>query len=72
MSIEDYWNDVAIYYIEFTVNKKGKNYLIKQTIILNIEAKYNLQEIIKMKFSDVTGINYIDNIGEGLCLKGER
>ncbi|MEG2292779.1 MAG: hypothetical protein RR936_04055 [Carnobacterium sp.] len=69
MKIEDHWNDVEIYYVEFIVKQKNHNRIIRKTIVVDCENDYNIQEIIGNKFNNVIEINCIDSMGDGLCLK---
>lgn len=67
MSIEDYWRDDVIYYVNFTTEQGQK---ISKTLVLSVD--YSLKEvenIIESKFSSVQSINHIDVWEDCLSLK---
>lgn len=67
MSIEEYWRDDVIYYVEFTT-KHGQK--ISKALVLSVE--YSLKEvekIIESKFYNVQSINHIDIWEDCLSLK---
>lgn len=67
MSIEEYWRDEVIYYVEF-MTKKGLK--ISKNIVLSVD--YSLEEvknIVESKFYNVQSVNHIDVLEDCLSLK---
>lgn len=69
MKIEDYWNDVEIYYIEFVVQQKSIQRTVTKIVIFDFEWEESLEKLIRKNFKNVVQINFIDSIGNGLQLK---
>lgn len=74
MIIDDNWNDVFIYNVEFKVlieNKIGefeKN--ISKSLVFSCELdEKKVAQIVKEKFRNVIKVNYVDYFGESLELK---
>lgn len=68
MGIEDNWNDVILYNVEFT--KKNMPYHIRKTIVFydnpNVE---DVRSMVMNKFSNIETIRYIEELGIGLLVK---
>lgn len=71
MKIEDHWNDVEIYYIEFVVQQRDIQRTITKIVVFDFNSKDKVKELIQKNFKNVVQINFIDNIGDGLHLKNE-
>lgn len=71
MKIEDYWNDVEIYYIEFVVQQRDIQRTMTKIVVFDYEIEATVPELIQKKFKNVIQIKFIDNIGDGLHLKKE-
>ncbi|EHZ7795115.1 hypothetical protein ABZ134_002873 [Listeria monocytogenes] len=67
MSIDDYWLDIDIYFISFTVSVKNKKKKIERLIALdsNIE-EIDVEASIFKYFNNVVSIETIDLWQEGL------
>lgn len=72
MRIEDHWNDVGVYNIEFVVQQKDCWRIIEKIVVFDSESEHEMSAIIKNKFNNVVKINFIDSIGDGLHLKKEE
>lgn len=67
MSIEEYWRDDVIYYVEFTT-EQGQN--ISKALVLSVEFSLKeVEKIIESKFYNVKSINHIDMWEDCLSLK---
>lgn len=65
--IEDYWEDIEVYYVKFITNE---NNIITKMIALDIDCSLKeIEEIIFSKFNRIKKIVYIESIGDGLSLK---
>lgn len=71
MRIEDYWDDVEVYYVEFVVQLIDIKKTMNKIVVFDYEIEATIPELIQKKFKNVIQINFIDNIGEGLHLKKE-
>lgn len=72
MKIEDYWNDVEVYYIEFVVQQRSIQRTVTKIVVFDYENEESLEELVKKNFKNVVKINFIDSIGDGLQLKKEE
>lgn len=70
-SIEENWQDVTVYYVEFT--SLGRNQTIsthRKTLIFNnsiiVEDVYDL---VKARFSNILDVTEVDELADGLLLK---
>ncbi|WP_421000839.1 hypothetical protein ACOJIU_18390 (plasmid) [Carnobacterium maltaromaticum] len=69
--IEEFWDDITVYYVEFTAktNKAPVKKFRKMLIFKADIRKNDLDGIIKKYFNGIIEVTHIDEIDEGLCLK---
>lgn len=68
MRIEEFWQDVSIYLVDFETEKKKQ--IQKYIVLDHLQTICEIEEIIKASFGDVTKIISIDEItAMGLRLK---
>ncbi|MEF9937928.1 MULTISPECIES: hypothetical protein [Carnobacterium] len=77
MIIDDNWNDVFIYNVEFQVLvKSGTDEFeksISKSLVFNSElGESKVATIIKEKFKNVVKVSYVDYFGESLELKNKN
>ena len=77
MIIDDNWDDVFIYNVEFQVlitSKTGefeKN--ISKSLVFSSELDENkVADIVKEKFGNVIKVNYVDYFGDSLEFKNQN
>lgn len=77
MIIDDNWNDVFIYNVEFQVLVKSKTGEFKKNISKSLVFSSELDEnkvadIVKEKFGNVIKVNYVDYFGDSLEFKNQN
>ena len=70
--IDDYWEDITIYYVEFTSHSnsdiKRKH---RKTLAFNISiSKENICHLVAIYFNNIDEVIYVDEVSDGLLLKG--
>lgn len=68
MSIENYWEDVETYYIEFLTDN-GTRRIDKLIVVKSEISTDDIYRMIRIKFSRVEKILHVDHWGAGLLLK---
>lgn len=69
--IEEFWDDITVYYVEFTAksNKEPVRKFRKTLIFQTVTRKEDIDSIIKKYFSNIIEVTHIDELDDGLCLK---
>lgn len=69
--IEEYWDDIMVYYVEFSVyDKKEQMFICRKTLVLPAFIhEEEVKEIIKTHFTNVSEVLAVDTLNEGLLLK---
>lgn len=72
MEIEDFWEDVNIYYIEFETKWTSRGTIRKIEKCIILPTSYSVEQVKKIvstHFTKVKKINHVDYWGEGMLLK---
>lgn len=70
-TIDDYWEDVTIYYVEFVAstgsNSKRKH---RKTLAFNSSiSKEDVYHLVSVYFNHIDEVLYVDELTDGLRLK---
>lgn len=69
--IGDYWEDIVVYVIEFTATTAGGKHMYRKTVAFDRAVnKEDINNLISVYFKNVDRILYIDELTDGLYLKG--
>lgn len=70
MRIEDYWEDVFLYYVQFKVNQDGRDRTIFKCIILYAPStNLEITKLIFSKFNNVESVTSIELYDDALLMK---
>lgn len=73
MRIEDYWEDVFLYYVQFRVNQDGRDRIVSKSIILYAPlTNLEITNLIFSKFNKVESIKLIEFQEDVLLIKEHK
>lgn len=69
--IGDYWEDIVVYVIEFTAITAGGKQRYRKTVAFDrTVSEEDINNLINIYFKNVDRILYVDELTDGLYLKG--
>ena len=71
--IEKYWDDVTVYYVEFTaMNTQGQTRKFGRTLIFGSEvSEQEVYTLVKSRLNNIVEVTAVDELSDGLLLRDE-